>query len=323
VNVLLWAVVLAVVFMPVHMRVERRIAGHGLAAAVSTLLVLVTILVPLTFITIAVVNQAQGVAATLSASNGEWLKVNAALIEPILKPFSRFIDVETLRSPEFLKDKLQALSGSLAIGTVGVVGGLFATITQIFLVVFTLFYLLRDHHTIARAAYDLLPLEERQLDVVFTRIRDVIAASVSGKVLISAIQGTLGCFIFWAVGLPSAALWGVVMFFLSMIPMAGSLLVWGPASLYLFVTGAWVQGLILIAFGVLVIGTIDNVLAPKLIGQRVAMHELMIFFAVLGGIQLFGVLGLILGPVVVAVTLALIAIIREAGRPESRAILDS
>jgi predicted PurR-regulated permease PerM len=114
-----------------------------------------------------------------------------------------------------------------------------------------------------------------------------------------------------------------VMFFLSMIPMAGSFLVWGPASLYLFATGAWVQALILIAFGVLVIGTIDNVLAPKLIGQRVAMHELLIFFAVLGGIQLFGVLGLILGPVVVAVTLALIAIIREAGRPENRAILDS
>jgi predicted PurR-regulated permease PerM len=105
--------------------------------------------------------------------------------------------------------------------------------------------------------------------------------------------------------------------------MAGSFLGWGPASLFMFVTGAWIQGLILVGFGVLVIGTIDNVLAPKLIGQRVAMHELMIFFAVLGGIQLFGVLGLILGPVVVAVTLALITIMREAGRPDSRAILDS
>ena len=310
-NVLLWAVVLAVVFTPVHAQVARRIPRPGLAAAASTLLILVTILAPLSLITVAVVHQAQDVAAALTQNNGEWIKVNTALIEPILRPLSRFIDVQALQSPEFLRSKLEALSGSLAIGTVGVVGGLFATVTQIFLVVFTLYYLLRDHEAITRAAYDLIPLERSQLDVVFTRIRDVIAASVSGKVLISALQGTLGCFIFWAVGLPSAVLWGVVMFFLSMIPMAGSFLVWGPASLFLIVTGEWIKGVTVIAFGVLVIGTIDNVLAPKLIGQRVAMHELLIFFAVLGGIQIFGVLGLILGPVVIAVTLALIGIMRD------------
>jgi predicted PurR-regulated permease PerM len=314
-NVLLWAVVLAVVFNPVHTRVERRIASPGLAAALSTLLVLVTILAPITFITVAVIHESQAVATRLSSGDGEWLKVNAALLEPLLRPLSRFIDVETLRSPEFIRDKLQTLSGSLAIGTVGVVGGLFSTIAQIFLVVFSLFYLLRDHEAIGRALYDLVPLEERQLTIVVTRTREVISASVSGKVLISALQGLLGCFIFWALGLPSAMLWGVVMFFLSMIPMAGAFLVWGPAAAFLLVTGAYVKGIVLIAFGGLIIGTIDNVLAPKLVGQRVAMHELLIFFAVLGGIQIFGVLGLILGPVVVAVTLALIGILREVGRP--------
>jgi len=315
-NVILWAVVLAVVFNPVHVQVERRIASPSLASALSTLLVLVTILVPITLITVAVVHEAQAAAARLSDNNGEWLRVNSALIEPALRPLSRFIDIDldTLRSPEFIREKLRALSGSLAIGTVGVVGGVFSIVAQLFLVVFSLFYLLRDHGAISRALYDLVPLDERQLTLVLTRTRDVISASVSGKVLISALQGLLGCFIFWGLGLPSAMLWGVVMFFLSMIPMAGAFLVWGPAALFLLVTGAYVKGIILIAFGVLVIGTIDNVLAPKLIGQRVAMHELLIFFAVLGGIQIFGVLGLILGPVVVAVTLALIGLLREAGR---------
>jgi predicted PurR-regulated permease PerM len=322
-NVILWAVVLAVVFNPVHVQVERRIASPGLAAAVSTFLVLVTILAPITFITIAVIHEAQAVAARLSDSSGEWPRVNAALIEPVLRPLSRFIDVDTLRSPEFLRDKLQTLSGSLAIGTVGVVGGLFSTFARLFLVLFSLFYLLRDHEAIGRALYDLVPLEERQLTLVLTRTRDVISASVSGKVLISAIQGLLGCFVFWALGLPSAMLWGVVMFFLSMIPMAGAFLVWGPAAGFLLVTGAWTKAIVLVAFGVLVIGTIDNVLAPKLVGQRVAMHELLIFFAVLGGIQIFGVLGLILGPVVVAVTLALIGILRDVGRPvEPEALIE-
>jgi len=313
-NVLLWAFVLNVVFAPVHQRVERRVQGASAAAAISTLLVLVTILVPLSLITLAVIHEAQSVAAKISDTNGDWLKINAALIEPILKPLSRFIDVETLRSPDFIREKLQTLGSSLAIGTVGVVGGVVAAVAQLFLVVFTLFYLLRDHATITRALYDLVPLDDRQFTLVLNRTRDVIAASVSGKILISAIQGLLGCVIFWALGLPSAVLWGVVMFFLSMIPMAGSFLVWGPAAAFLLISGAWIKGLVLIGYGVLVIGTVDNILAPKLIGKRVAMHELMIFFAVLGGIQIFGVLGLILGPVVVAVTLVLIGILRETGR---------
>jgi len=321
-NIILWAVVLDVVFAPVHARVKERIESPSLAAAVSTALVLVMILGPILLISVAVVREAQSVAANLSDANGAWQKVDTVLIEPVLQPLSRFIDVNTLRSPEFIRDKLQALSGSLAVGTVGVVGGVVATIAQLFLVLFSLFYLLRDHDSIIRAAYDLLPLEEQQLTIVLTRTREVISASVSGKVLISAIQGTLGALIFWGLGLPSAVLWGVVMFFLSMIPMAGSFLVWGPAALYLAVTGEWQKALILVAFGILVIGTIDNVLAPKLIGQRVAMHELLIFFAVLGGIQLFGVLGLILGPVVMSVTLALIALLRESGRASPDLIVD-
>jgi predicted PurR-regulated permease PerM len=312
-GVMLWAVVLGVVFAPVHARIERRIGHPGIAAAISALLVLITIVGPVTLITIAVIKEAQAVAATLSPDSEAWVKLNATLIEPMIKPLSRFVDVDAVRSPEFIREKLEALSGSLAIGTVGVVGGVLAAVAQLLLVVFTLFYLLRDRDSISRAAYDLLPLEERQLTTVLTRTREVIAASVSGVVLISGIQGLLGCFIFWALGLPSAVLWGVVMFFLSMIPMAGAFLVWAPAALYLLASGEWTRGIVLIVWGVLVVGSIDNVLSPKIVGQRVRMHELLIFFAVLGGIQIFGVLGLILGPVIVAVTLALISILRDVG----------
>jgi predicted PurR-regulated permease PerM len=313
-GVLLWAVVLAVVFAPIHAHVERHVGRPNLAAAISALLVLVIIVGPVTLITVAVIREARSVAADLSADSDAWKKVNTALIDPVMKPLSRFIDVDTVRSPEFIREKLDALSGSLAIGTVGVVGGVLAALAQLALVVFTLFYLFRDRDSISEAAYELLPLEERQLTTVLMRTREVIAASVSGVVLISGIQGLLGCFIFWALGLPSAVLWGVVMFFLSMIPMAGAFLVWAPAALYLFATGAWIKGIILIIWGILVVGSIDNVLSPMIVGQRVRMHELLIFFAVLGGIQIFGVLGLILGPVVVAVTLALISILRDTGR---------
>ncbi len=313
-SVLLWAVVLAVVFAPAHARIEQRVATPGLAAAISTLLVIVTILGPVTFITIAVVNEARGVAATLGAHDGPWFDLQSPLVGPLLRWLSGYMDVSQLQSPEFLREKLQAWSGSLAVGTLGLVGGVLAAVVQVFLVVFTLYYLFRDGRTIVGAAYEIVPLEQVQMNDVFARTRDVIAASVYGVVMISAIQGALGFFIFWALGLPSALLWGVVMFFLSMIPMAGAFLVWAPAALYLAAAGFYVKALVLVVWGILVVGSIDNVLSPRLIGKRTRMHELLIFFAVLGGIQLFGVLGVVLGPVVIAVTLALFAIVREAGQ---------
>jgi predicted PurR-regulated permease PerM len=110
------------------------------------------------------------------------------------------------------------------------------------------------------------------------------------------------------------------MFFLSMIPMAGAFLVWVPAAIYLALTGAYVKAIMLVAWGILVIGTIDNFLSPRLVGHRARLHELLIFFAVLGGLDVFGVLGVVLGPVVVAITLALIEMLRHAHRPPSETL---
>lgn len=314
-SVLVWAVVLAVVFAPVHRRIEQRVPSPAAAAAVSTLLVIITILAPVTFITIAVVNEARGVAASLASHEGPWLDPQSPLVGPVLRWLSQYVDVAQLESPDFVRERLQLWSGSLAVGTIGLVGGLLAAIVQMFLVIFTLFYLFRDGRAISRGLFDLVPLDSGQIADVVTRTREVIAGSVYGVVMISAIQGALGFFIFWALGLPSALLWGVVMFFLSMIPSAGAFLVWAPAALYLAATGAWTRAVILLVWGILVVGSIDNFLSPRLVGKRTCMHELLIFFAVLGGIQMFGVLGVVLGPVVIAITLALIEIVRNANRP--------
>lgn len=137
-----------------------------------------------------------------------------------------------------------------------------------------------------------------------------------GVLSIAAIQGALGGAAFWVLGLASPLLWGVVMFFMSMIPMAGAFLVWVPAAIYLLVTGHWVKALILTLWGGLVIGTIDNFLRPRLVGQKTRLHELVVLFSVLGGLKVFGVLGLVVGPVVVAITLALIDVLRQANVSE-------
>jgi predicted PurR-regulated permease PerM len=204
------------------------------------------------------------------------------------------------------------MSGSIASRTLGFVGGAVGTIVEVFFVIFTMFYLFRDGERMRGALHDVVPLERSQSHQIFDRTSEVISASVYGVLVIAAIQGALGGLAFWALGLPSPLLWGVVMLFLSMIPMAGSFIVWVPAAIFLAATGHWMKALMLAAWGALVIGTVDNFLRPKLVGEKTRLHELLIFFSVLGGLQVFGVIGLVLGPVVVAITLALLEVFRRA-----------
>jgi predicted PurR-regulated permease PerM len=314
-DVLLWAAVLVVVFQPVHRRLYARLGRPGWTATCSTLLVIVTILLPVTLVTLAVVQELRQLASTLETNPIQLLNFDTPIVGPLLRRINQYVDLERFQSEEFLRTHLEAWTSALAAGTLGVVGGTLAVIVQMFLVVFTMFYLFRDGDAIRRAAYDMVPLQRVQAQDVLERTQEVIGATVYGVIIIALIQGSLGAFIFAVLRLPSPLLWGVVMFFLSMIPMAGSFLVWAPAALFLALSGSWPRAILLVAWGVLVVGSIDNFLSPRLVGRRTRMHELLVFFSVLGGLQLFGVLGVVLGPVVVAVTLALIEMVRQANRP--------
>ncbi len=319
-NVLLWAGVLSVVFYPMHRRILKRTGKPSLAAAGSTLLVILFILLPVTFVTVAVVRELSGAAASFQASDQTWSNSMPPGAVWLLDRVGQYVDIDRESARAFVAERMQTWGTALAASTLVVVGGAVGAIAQMLLVVFTLFYFFRDGDRMRHAAYEMVPLQRVQWQDIIARTQDVIAATVYGVLAISAIQGVLGTFIFWALGLPSPLLWGVVMFFLSMIPMAGAFLVWVPAALYLALTGTLVKAAILVVWGVIVIGGIDNVLSPRLVGRRARLHELLIFFAVLGGLQVFGVLGLVLGPVVVAMTLALIEMARQAGQPPSETL---
>jgi predicted PurR-regulated permease PerM len=150
----------------------------------------------------------------------------------------------------------------------------------------------------------------KQGEAIIIRTQQVVSASVYGVVTIAVLQGLLGGFAFWVLGVPSPLLWAVLMTFVCMIPIAGSFLVWLPLSIYLMATGHWSKAVLLIVWGALVVSTIDNFLRPKLIKNQTKLHELFVFFSVLGGISVFGLLGLVLGPVVLAITLGLLQTFR-------------
>ena len=316
-NVILWATVLVILFRPVHKRLAQRIRNPSLAALISCVLVILIILVPIALITLAVVNELANAVQSVQSAANYLLDPNSPRTGPILTFLGRYIDINQLRSEEFLVERLRGVSGQLAGRTLGFIGGLVGAIVQTFFTIFTMYYFFRDGDNIGRTVRDSLPLEREQADAIMSRTREVIDASVYGVITIAAIQGMLGGLAFWALGIRSAIIWGVVMTFLSMVPMLGAFLVWVPAAIYLALTGNYVKALILTAWGTLVIGMIDNFLRPKLVGSRTRLHELLIFFSVLGGLNVFGVLGVVLGPVVLAITLSLIDVYRAAGRSTS------
>ena len=310
VGVLAWAAVLVIIFYPVHKRLVQRTKKPALAALLSCVLVILIILIPVVLVTIAVLNELAGATQNIQAALTYLLDPNSPMTGRFLRWASSYVDVERIRSGEYLGEQLKGVSGQLAGRTLGVIGGLIGAIVQMFFVIFTMYYLFRDGDRIFDTIRDSLPLERKQAVAIMERSRDVIGASVYGVLAIGVIQGTLGGLAFWMLGVPSAIVWGVVMTFLSMIPMLGSFLVWVPAAIYLALTGHYVKAILLVLWGTLVIGMIDNFLRPKLVGSRTKLHELLIFFAVLGGLKVFGVLGIVLGPLVLAITLALVDVFR-------------
>ncbi|MGE0594060.1 MAG: AI-2E family transporter [Vicinamibacterales bacterium] len=312
-SVLAWAVVLVVLFQPVHVRIERRVGAGAWAAALSTALVVVVVLVPTALVVTAVVDELSDMAVQMPTSLGALLEPSHPVTGPVVRVVERVVDLDRYRESGALRDSLEAWTGTLATQSLWVLGGAITGVVRMGLIVLTMFFLFKDSRQIARRLYEFLPIENRRLRALFRRTRDVVEASVYGTLLLAVVQGALGGLAFLVLGLPSPFLWGVVMIVASVVPLVGSSIVWGPAAVYLAVSGSWWQAIALVVWGAVLIGLADNVLRPILVGNRTRMSELVVLFGVLGGLQVFGVLGLVLGPVIFAVTLALARAMREVG----------
>ncbi len=319
VGVLAWATVLVIVFYPVHRRLVQRTKKPSLSALISCALVILTILIPVALVTVAVLNELSGAVHNLQATIAYLLDPNSPVSGRVLQWVGNYVDIEQIRSGQYLTEQLKGVSGEIAGRTLGIIGGVVGAIVQMFFVVFTMYYLFRDGDRIFNAVTDSLPVDDKQAVSIMERARDVIGASVYGVLAIAVIQGTLGGLAFWVLGVPSALVWGVAMTFLSMIPMLGAFLVWVPAAIFLAATGHYWKAILMVLWGTLVIGMVDNFLRPMLVGSRTKLHELLIFFAVLGGLQVFGVLGIVMGPVVLAVTMTLLEIFRAVDKSSEAA----
>jgi predicted PurR-regulated permease PerM len=169
-----------------------------------------------------------------------------------------------------------------------------------------LFFLLRDAAAFASALRRVLPFGPEQNDRLMALADELVTASVTATLTIAAIQGVVGGALFAVLGIPGAVLWGVMMALLALLPIVGAALVWVPAAAWLIISGSWGKGLLLLAFGVLVLGSVDNVVRPLLLSGKAQLNTLVLVISLMGGVSAFGFIGIVLGPLVAAVLTAMV-----------------
>lgn len=302
---LCWAAVFAVIFYPLQKRFATRLKNRSLLATVMCLLVVLVIIGPVTYLFVAVVYQAAGAVAQVndlynSGRLQQLLDGRLPLWQSIKDMLAPYYDLSQIDIGELARDAVGKLSGVVLDQTTWLVTNATKAVFNFGLMVFAMFYFFREGDQIAARIKRLLPLESVQIDTAFTQLREVIQATMYGGVAVALLQGCLGGILFALVGIGSPVFWGAVMAFLSLIPFVGAFIVYVPAGIILIATGSTIKGIIVIAAGVLIISQVDNVVRPILISGRTSLHPLLLFFAILGGITLFGLVGLVVGPIVAA-----------------------
>jgi len=300
---LTWAVALAVATRAPYDWLLRRTRNPTLTATLGILLVVLLILVPVFFLVQSLGQRGMQVISLIQAGAAQkWFQDTIdkyPRVENLIGQVSGTVD---------LQQAAKSTAGFLAPRLRGVLTGSASALTQMVVMLFALFFLFRDRIDAIEALRSLVPLNKHDTDILLKRLTDVLTATLQGRVVIAALQGCLGGLMFWILGIPEVLMWTVVMTLLAMIPLVGTFPVWMSVAVYLALTDHWVKAIVLFCWGALVIGTVDNLLYPTLVGTKLQLHTAPLFFSVLGGIAFFGASGIVLGPLVLAAFVVLLQI---------------
>jgi predicted PurR-regulated permease PerM len=295
---LAWSAVLAIFFYPLHQRLEKRMKPT-LAAFTSTVLMTLLLIVPALLVLTYTAREAIDATATLQTSlHNPEQAIPAHLIDKF-----RSLLPQAWRTADFsepLRQGAEKVASFLAGRLGALVKNLFTFFVDLFILLFALFFMFRDAKDIVRGMRHLLPFDESIQKDMLGESRDLIFASVAVGLLIAAIQGVLGGIAFALAGIPAPVFWGVLIAFFSLVPVVGSALIWVPAAIWLGFAGHWGKALLVLAICGGVTTIADNLVRPLLLRNRTRLNELLLFVSVLGGLAAFGLLGLVIGPTIVA-----------------------
>jgi predicted PurR-regulated permease PerM len=300
---LVGAITLAVVTNQPYRWLESKCRRPAVAATIAVVVVTLLVITPIFFLVQELAKQA------LAAAN---LMREGTLQQNIADLLNQHPAIASRLESAAKNINLRQASQNTAAYMASHLGGLFSNsvraLIQLVLMMFILFFLYRDHRLALSTLRSILPLTESETDLILDRSSDTIYATALGRFIVAAVQGLLAALAFWALGVKGAFLLGMLTALVAIVPAVGAYLVWVPIAVYLALTGHWVKAVVLAGWGSLVVSTVDNFLYPTLVGSRLQQHTVAVLLAVLGGIALFGISGLILGPVLLTVAKTLLEI---------------
>jgi predicted PurR-regulated permease PerM len=318
----LWAIVGAVIFAPLNRALLRSLRGRpNLAAAATVLIILTLVILPLAMVAASLVQEASSLHAKVQSGEYDFAgfiqRVFDALPGWATGLLDRFNLTNLTAVREALASNLMKGGQALAPQALSIGMNTFDFMVGLAIMLYLLFFLLRDGKALAERIKQTIPLREDQKTALFSRFADVVRATVKGGILVAIVQGALGGLAFWFLGIHAALLWAVVMAFLSLLPAIGAALVWLPVAIYLLTSGAVWQGIGLIAYGVLVIGMVDNILRPALVGKGTKLPDYIVLISTLGGIEVFGLNGFVIGPLIAAIFMVTWEIFSASRQPST------
>lgn len=315
---ILWALIAGILFEPLNRRVLARFPGHPNLAALLTLLVIVAmVILPAITIGIFLLQEATAIYARIEGGQidvgGYFRQVQALLPDWAISILRRLglSNIGAIR--EKIADGVADSFQVLAAQTVVIGQRTFGFLVGLGVMLYLIFFFLRDGDALVDKLRGSIPLHPAQRNALIAKFVTVIRATVKGSIVVAILQGAVGGVVFWSLGIHGALLWGVLMGFLSLLPAVGTGLVWVPVAIYLLVTGSIWQSVVLVFCGFFVIGLIDNILRPILVGRDARMPDYIVLVSTLGGIELFGLNGIVIGPVIAALFMAVWEIV-AAGR---------
>ena len=304
-----WGVALAILFTPLYRFLLDKTKRKPTLAAIATVaLCLIIVIIPLTMIAGALVQEITVVYSKIRAGQINFGSYFQHMIQTMPRWMVTLLERFGLNDFAGLQERISAsaaqASQMVAKQAFSIGQNTFDFVINFGIMLYLLFFLLRDGEKLSSRIKQAVPLNARYKRHLFDKFTTVVKATVKGNIAVAAIQGLLGGLIFWILGIQGPLLWGVLMAFLSLLPAVGAGIVWAPVAIYFLLTGAIWQGLVLIAVGVGVIGLVDNVLRPILVGKDTKMPDYVVLVSTLGGMAIFGLNGFVIGPIIAALFMA-------------------
>ncbi|MBB3103669.1 AI-2E family transporter [Azomonas macrocytogenes] len=300
-----WAVILAIIFAPMQRRLQRSYPGRDNLTAMTTLVAcLLLAVLPMSIITTMLVQQASDVYLAIQDGQVDFDKYLHNFKSMLPDVLEKQLNTSGYGTFENIRKRLAEgalhISQVMATQAYSFGQGTFDFVVSFFIMVYILFFFIRDGRDLVVRMYTSVPLNNEQKRRLFSKFTRVVRATVKGNIVIAATQGALGGIIFAILDVPGAFLWGVVMAFLSLLPAVGAGIVWVPVALFFFMSGNLLKAVVLTAYGILVIGLVDNVLRPILVGKDTKMPDYLVLISTLGGLAVFGLNGFVIGPLIAA-----------------------